>query len=145
MEKEQKQQLIEIFKALDTNGDGVLSKYEIVSGLERLMGVEAAKEEAAKIFRQVDLDNSGYLDYAEFTLACVDHKQCLSEEKLRQAFEHFDKDGNGSISIKEIEEGLAGIEKSGDINWEEIMKDVDRDRDGEVSFEEFKMMMIKLS
>lgn len=57
----------------------------------------------------------------------------------------FDKDGSGSISAKEIKEILGQGKKFGNENiWNDIIKEVDTDGNGEISFEEFKAMMSKL-
>jgi len=58
----------------------------------------------------------------------------------------FDKDGSGSISGEEIKEAL-GMTGDGTVDdkIQDIMKQVDDNGDGEISFEEFKFMMKKLS
>jgi len=54
----------------------------------------------------VDVDKSGEIDFSEFVTATVNRSNLLSEEKLRSAFNIYDKDKNGSISIDEIKEVL---------------------------------------
>jgi calcium-dependent protein kinase len=54
------------------------------------------------MFDSVDIDRSGYIDYSEFVIACMNEKQLLTNEKLQAAFKMFDKDGSGSISASEI-------------------------------------------
>ena len=56
----------------------------------------------------------------------------------------YDKDNSGMISTDEIKEVL-GVGKSitEDV-WAQIVKEVDENGDGEVSFEEFKIMMENL-
>ena len=68
----------------------------------------------------------------------------MKEEKLREAFRFYDKDGSGAISCDEIKE-VFGVGKQVDANiWEQIMKECDQDGDGEIDFEEFKCMMHRL-
>ena len=56
----------------------------------------------------------------------------------------YDKDDSGSISVDEIRDTL-GVGKRISIEaWNEIVKEVDANGDGEVSFEEFKQVMRKL-
>ncbi len=56
----------------------------------------------------------------------------------------FDKDGSGSISADEIKTVLGVGKKFGDEKvWDEIIKEVDINRDGVICFDEFKYMMSK--
>lgn len=58
----------------------------------------------------------------------------------------FDKDGSGTIDATEIKEalGMSGDETMND-KIQDIMKQVDDNGDGEISFDEFKEMMKKFS
>lgn len=97
-----------------------------------------------RILKMVDTDGSGEIDYSEWIIATTDKKRLLTDEKLQVAFRVFDKDGGGSISSAEIRE-VIGVGKNIDEKvWNEIIKEVDPNGDGEISFEEFKQMMIKL-
>lgn len=53
----------------------------------------------------------------------------------------FDKDGSGTISKDEIKEALGGLEEK---IVDEIIREVDQNNDGEISFEEFEKMMSKM-
>ena len=50
----------------------------------------------------------------------------------------FDKDGSGSISATEVKEVLGLGKNIDDGVWNQIVKEVDENGDGEISFEEFK-------
>ena len=56
----------------------------------------------------------------------------------------FDQDNGGSISAEELKQVL-GIGKNIDESvWNDIIKEVDVNGDGEISFEEFSIMMERL-
>lgn len=61
---------------------------------------------------------------------------------MRAAFKMFDKDGSGTISKDEIKEALGGLDEK---LVEEIIREVDQNNDGEISFEEFEKMMNKMT
>lgn len=86
------------FKVLDTNNDGMLSKDELLVGFEKIFDrndYEAAKEEVDRIFRKVDLDGSGFIDYSEWVVATINLQSLLTPDKLQDAFNLFDKSGDG--------------------------------------------------
>jgi calcium-dependent protein kinase len=142
--KEEKQQLMDTFKALDKNGDGILSKDEILEGYKQIMDEEEAEAEVSRIMAMVDLDKSGAIDYTEFIAATMDRKKMFSRERLEQAFSMFDKDGNGTISADELKEILGGHVNNMDTQvWAEIIKEVDTNGDGVISLEEFCDMMMR--
>jgi calcium-dependent protein kinase len=61
---------------------------------------------------------------------------------LKAAFDFFDKDGSKSISVAELKEALGAKDNLvDDAAWENLVKEVDKDNNGEVDFEEFEAMM----
>lgn len=60
------------------------------------------------------------------------------------AFKLFDKNGDGFISSLEIKEVLGKDSTLNDDIWKNIIKEVDLNGDGEISVQEFKVMMEKI-
>ena len=143
MTKEEKNEMLEIFQSLDTNGDGVLSKDEIFEGYKQTLGEVEARREVERIMKEADIDNSGTIDYNEFVMAATNRQKLLNKEKLENTFKIFDKDGNGSISKEEIKSLLCARSEDKKL-IDEIMNEVDSNGDGEISLNEFKEMMKKL-
>ena len=105
----QKEDLIELqkaFKALDTNSDGKLSREELIEGYRKIYG-ELAESEVDKILARVDANGSGEIDYSEWIVATINKDKLLSKDKLKAAFQLFDRDGSGAISADEIKEILS--------------------------------------
>lgn len=98
------------------------------------------------MFRAVDTDNSGFIDYAEFVVAATSQSSLTSQEKLHAAFRMFDKDGSGIITADEIREVLCfgGANALSVEAVDAIIKQVDENGDGEIQFEEFVTMMTGL-
>lgn len=133
---EETERLRKIFFELDTNGDGELQLCEIKEAYEKngLSGLDVEE-----IVRQLDSDGNGSISYTEFIMATMNKKKMLTEEKMKQAFDAFDKDGNGVITLGEVKEVFGG--EGGEELWQEVIGGVDSDGNGEIDFEEFEQMM----
>ena len=92
----------------------------------------------------IDFDNSGYIDYSEFIIAAIDKNKLLSRDRLERAFTAFDKDGNGRISAKELRDMLESESPTSPEVWDQLIKEVDQNGDGEVDLAEFKHMMLSM-
>ena len=62
--KDERNELLKTFQQLDSNGDGVLSREELLAGYKKTLGAAEAEEEVTKIMQQVDKNNSGAIDYS---------------------------------------------------------------------------------
>ena len=135
--KKEEEELQALFKEFDLKKTGQISKDIFYKKLIELYGENEGKEICDKIFQRLDLDGSGEISYDEFLSAMIDGKKVLTEDRLEKAFKMFDKDGNGLLSIKEIIEVFGGDEAY----WRKIIEEVDHNNDGEVDFNEFKIIM----
>ncbi|EGR33764.1 hypothetical protein IMG5_039240, partial [Ichthyophthirius multifiliis] len=63
--------------------------------------------------------------------------------KLSKAFEVFDSDGNGYITLDELKDILGDPNNKNSDIIEQIIQNIDKDNDGKISFEEFHKMMEK--
>jgi calcium-dependent protein kinase len=62
--KEEQDEMLEMFKQFDKNGDGQLSKQEIIEGYQKFFGKSLSVEEADEIMNELDKNKSGYIDYS---------------------------------------------------------------------------------
>ena len=135
--KKEEEELQALFKEFDLKKTGQISKEIFYKKLIELYGENEGKEICDKIFQRLDLDGSGEISYDEFLSAMIDGKKVLTEDRLEKAFKMFDKDGNGLLSIGEIIEVFGGDASY----WKKIIEEVDSNNDGEVDFNEFKIIM----
>ena len=136
--KKEEENLKEIFKAFDKEGKGVISKKDFVEQIDNIYGGFINEEVSNIVFRNLDLDNSGEISYNEFLTSVIDSQKILTEDRLKKAFDMFDKDGSGAIDLDEIKVYFGGNDKL----WKKVIKEIDLNGDGQVDFEEFKKMMI---
>jgi calcium-dependent protein kinase len=140
--KEETKALTESFAAMDTNGDGVLSREELINAYSKTMTREQAIYTVNRVMRMVDFDGSGNIDYSEFMFASMDRQMLLSESNLATAFSLFDSENSGKIPLQDFKERLRGQNQDmTDAEWTVLVEEIDINKDGNVDFEEFKALV----
>ena len=129
------------FQEIDDNNDGKLTLEEIKTAINRNKNINI--DHIEEIFKSIDTDGSGSIEYTEFISAFLDKSLYLRKEKLREAFSLFDVDHSGKINNEEIAKVLGMNKKSKEIRT--IIEKYDRNKDGEIDFDEFFEMMKDLS
>ena len=127
-----------IFKKLDKNGDGRLTYLELKEGFERILGNYISEIELNKIISDVDQDKDGYIEYEEFLRVALNKNTLISEENLRHAFNMFDNNKDGKLSAEEIK-NILGTTNNEYIT--DIIEEIDNNKDGVISFPEFSALM----
>jgi calcium-binding protein CML len=132
-----------VFRKFDANGDGRISRPELAALFESL-GHAATDDELSRMMAEADADGDGFISLDEFAAlnATVNGDDAAVEEDLRLAFKVFDADGSGAISAAELARVLHGLgEKATVSQCRRMIEGVDKNGDGLISFEEFKVMM----
>lgn len=88
---DEKNKLLQIFKALDKNNEGILTKEDIMIGYTQIFKVEDPKDIVEKIMNRADSNNNGKIDYMEFLMGTMSKKKTLSKKILENAFKILDK------------------------------------------------------
>ncbi|XP_016462311.1 calcium-dependent protein kinase 8 [Nicotiana tabacum] len=131
----------EAFDQMDTGKKGKINLGELKIGLQKL-GHQIPDADLQILMEAADVDRDGCLNYAEFVAVSVHLRKMANDEHLHKAFSFFDRNQSGYIEIEELRSALSDED---DGNSEEvinaIMHDVDTDKDGRISYEEFAAMM----
>lgn len=138
---------LKIFNLFDTYDNGKISFSEFYDSYCKLSGETISKEEGRKIFLNVDSNKNNYIEQEEFVKASIDKKVFLSEKMLRFAFNFFDIDNSGLITledIKEIFKDNVKRDKEAASEFNKILNTVDKDKNGKIDFEEFRQFMESL-
>ncbi|CAH8362144.1 unnamed protein product [Eruca vesicaria subsp. sativa] len=128
------------FQNMDTSQRGKITIEELKLGLQKL-GHAVPQDDLQILMDAGDIDRDGYLDCDEFIAISVHLKKMGNDEHLKKAFEFFDQDKNGYIEIEELREALSDEVGISEEVIEAIIRDVDTDKDGRISYEEFATMM----
>ena len=141
--QEETKALRDAFMSVDINGDGLLSRDELIQAYSQTMSVEEAAYVAEKVLRDVDSDHSGYVDYSEFLLAGKNNKLLLTPRNLRAIFLLFDSNDNGKVTFSEFKNGLKRYNLSAaESIWETLLAVADVNHDGELSCAEFSRLLL---
>ncbi|XP_040002419.1 calcium-binding protein 4 [Xiphias gladius] len=144
---EELDELQEAFKEFDYDADGFIH-YKDIADCMRTMGYMPTEMELIEIIQQIKMKWGGHVDFDDFCelmgprmLAETAHMVGLKE--LRCAFKQFDCDGDGKITFDELKEGMKTLlgEKLKKGELEEILGDIDLNKDGNIDFDEFVMML----
>lgn len=142
--EEQKQEIREAFDQFDTDGSGSIDAKELRVAM-RALGFELAREEVREMIHKVVGPNATAIDFNQF-LEMMGQKILQRDplQEILKAFELFDKDHNGSISLKDLKTATIELgENLTDDELREMIKEADRDLDGEVGKNEFIEVMKK--
>lgn len=134
--------LKKVFKSIDKDFDGKLSKKELSDFVNKFMN-ENIGIEVEQIFSNMDADKNGMIEFEEFLIASINKNKLFNENSLKSAFEKFDFDKNGKIDTKEIKKIFQTLNGAVEEHvWASLICKVDVDGDGEIDFDEFKKMML---
>ncbi|KAH7690048.1 Non-specific serine/threonine protein kinase protein [Dioscorea alata] len=134
--------LQQMFRNMDTDQSGTITYEELKVGLSRL-GSRMTENEIRQLMDAADVDKNGSIDHIEFIAATMHRHRLDNDENLYKAFQFFDKDGSGYITRDEIKQAMQEYGMGDDATIDEIIDDVDTDKDGRIDFEEFVAMMRK--
>ena len=148
-----KEELRKVFSTFDKNGDGFITRQELKESLMNIR-IFMSDVEIDDIVLKFDSNGDGLIDFEEFCLLTSEsmggqiggsvEEGDEEEVNLKEAFDVFDKDKDGLISVEELAGVLTslGLTEGKKIQeCKEMIRKVDMDGDGVVNFDEFKRMM----
>ena len=135
-----------LFNSLDKDHDGKLSKNDLIYAYKEYFNLsdQQAMNKADYIFKNIDTDSNGMLENEEFIRACINPIIFTSPNYIKVAFDYFDKNKDGNISIAEIEEKFFhGIKQTPNskMKLQKMFEQIDVDKSGFINFEEFSYMI----
>lgn len=133
-----------MFLKLDTNNDGHLTLDELEQGMQEIAQIFHVEEpDVREMLRAADDNGDGKIDYTEFIAAAYKKDQLLTKQNLKGAFRLIDQNNDNELTKEELKAVFGGghVSQRGEAVWDEIMREVDKNDDGVISFEEFEEAM----
>jgi len=129
------------FRAIDQNDDGYITVPDLVQTAKE-QNIDITEKEAIKLIQMMDFDKNGHCSISDFVAAAVDER-FYSEEIAKLAFDHFDVQKDGYITVMDLIKAFKRETKRyTDKEIEKIIAEVDFDNDGKINFEQFKDMLL---
>ena len=122
---------------------GTIELHELQQVMRKL-GQNPTERELSEMIRSVDDNGDMEIDFDEFLLLMKGRVGARDpEQELRDAFAVFDTDNSGAIDRKELKRLMKKLGQAlSEAELDAMMDEVDENGDGEISFEEFKALML---
>jgi len=142
MTDEDHKQLTEEFAKMDKDGNGMVDLTELTNFImsSKQLPYKIAHRRASKLMAELDQDGDGLISVQEFADARLSTK-LHDQAVIKKQFQQINTDGSGFITSSE----LASL-----FNWtlsealiKDMIREIDANDDGKISFEEFKAAMQK--
>ena len=136
-----------LYNDIDVENNGKIEECDLERGLIDYWKIpaEEATKKAEVIFKNIDNDHNGYIEHEEFIRAAINPSVFLKENYLKFAFNYFDSDRSGGISLVEITKKFTQNSRNRGNKIEKdlkrIFEKIDINNDGTLSFDEFGIMM----
>lgn len=98
---EEKDQARKVFHLIDKDYNGNIDQKELHEGF-KLMKVPKPEERSKLIFKLIDLNGDGTIEFSEFCTLSLNWNSVLSKHRIMQCFNIIDKDHSGCISYEEL-------------------------------------------
>ncbi|WVF66785.1 hypothetical protein IAT40_001527 [Kwoniella sp. CBS 6097] len=140
--EDQRGEIKEAFDLFDVDKDGAIDYHELKVAM-RALGFDVKKGEVMKLLKEFGGDD-GLMDFVAFERIMTE--KILSrnpETELRRAFELFDDDRTGRISLKNLKRVARELgENLGEEELQAMIDEFDLDQDGEINIDEFLAIML---
>ncbi|KAM6158113.1 calcium-binding protein 4-like [Rhynchocyon petersi] len=135
------------FQEFDTDQDGYIG-YRELGACMRTLGYMPTEMELIEVSQHVKMRMGGRVDFEEFVEMMgpklrEETAHMLGVRELLVAFREFDKDRDGRITVAELQQAAPGLlgEPLAGPELDEMLREVDRNGDGTLDFDEFVMML----
>ena len=131
----------DLFDSYDLNKTGEIERKEMKTILKKL-GKESTNEEIEQIWKSMNKIESDYTisfdDFVEFIKRYNLSKNSMSTDDIINAFEIFDKNHDGTLSINEFKHILMDLgQKFSEDEVNEIITEIDLDNNGKINYRDF--------
>ncbi|UJR15935.1 hypothetical protein I4U23_002855 [Adineta vaga] len=142
---EQLAEFRELFNMFDKDNQGVLTLQTLISTI-KAVGQIPTEADMIDLMREIDLDNSGTIDFYEFVhIISYNMHPNETNQEIRQAFNLFDQNQDGTITLDDLKTTIDKYFETS-INDLELRQMIelaaDHNESEQISFEDFLRIAI---
>ncbi|XP_053551234.1 calcium-binding protein 5 [Bombina bombina] len=141
------EELRDAFVEFDKDKDGFITCKDL-GNLMRIMGYMPTEMELIELSQQINMNLGGRVDFQDFVELMTpklleETAGMIGVKELRDAFKEFDANGDGEITLDELQQAMQRLlgEKLTTSEIADVVREADLNGDGTVDFEEFVRMM----
>ncbi|KAG8540415.1 hypothetical protein GDO81_019337 [Engystomops pustulosus] len=141
------EELRDAFVEFDKDKDGFITCKDL-GNLMRIMGYMPTEMELIELSQQINMNLGGRVDFQDFVDLMTpklleETAGMIGVKELRDAFKEFDANGDGEITLDELQQAMQRLlgEKLTNSEIADVVREADLNGDGTVDFEEFVRMM----
>ena len=134
-------EMLDLFKKWDTDGNGSIDKSEFRKAVAAL-GLQSEDAVVDEVFDCYDADGSGEMAYTEFVQYSLRDSLKRSAGRVMTLFKQWDRDGSGTVDKKEFRKAIKelGFDAPKDA-LDAVFDSMDGDGGGEVDFKELNKVL----
>lgn len=139
---DQMQELRDAFRVQDPHDTGKINSRQL-GNILRSLGQLPTEAELYDLVDEIDEEGDGEIRFADFEAMMIKRLEALNkDESLQAAFKLFDRDDDGYISQVELRTLMFNMgERCTEEEYADMIKEVDTDNDGRISYQEFVYAM----
>uniref|UniRef100_A0A7S0ZIW8 Calmodulin n=1 Tax=Timspurckia oligopyrenoides TaxID=708627 RepID=A0A7S0ZIW8_9RHOD len=142
LKEEDVKHLKQMFSDIDADNSGTVTVEELKAAMVKA-GTDVSDEDLQNLVKSYDVDGNGEIDISEFISAMTDMSKLNTVANIRTAFLAFDTDNSGTITADEVLQALRDVANMDIEKAREVVREADKNGDGEIDWDEFYEMMIK--
>ena len=133
VQKKEKNFINDDFRSIDQSLTGAIVKEDLHKSYTQA-GFFVDEATIDSIFQEVNFSASGLISYSEFAIVMMLERNMIGDDKLQHAFDLLDVTDDGELTLDDLKQSLVLDDEAA----KKMMRQLDDDGNGTISFDEFK-------
>jgi calcium-dependent protein kinase len=127
-----------LFKSMDKNGDGNISLKDLDEAIAKGNYSSSLLHDLRELRTDLAISGDQQINWRDFVAMTMDRSIALREDNIKMAFEHFSHTNAEYLTIDDLADIFGGKAQA-----KEVMAVLDTDKDGKVSYDDFRHALLE--